>query len=237
MPQRTQPPERSADAGTPRGPAIYRVEHTFGSLVSIAVALHPWIKRLEPWGILLVVVAFIYDFQDRRNQAAVNSWQLLTTRASGNSGKIQALEYLHGQGVPLVGIDLSPPDRDNGTPDNPYDDPQGAYLRGVILPGAVLSRAKLSRADLSYAKLSRADLSRADLSEADLSDAALIGAYLIGADLSSAILYSADLSGAMLRLRYVGLHARNLTQEQLNSACGDEKTELPEGLTIPMCEK
>ncbi|MGF1563248.1 MAG: pentapeptide repeat-containing protein [Geminicoccaceae bacterium] len=293
MPQRTQPPERSGDAATSRGPAIYRVEHTFGRIGLLVGAIHPAVKALEPWGILLAVVAFSIDYEDRRQDRIdrreeridrqaervareegrrVNAWQLLTTPASGNSGKIHALDYLNDQDVPLVGIDLSPPEPDNGTPDNPDDDPQGAYLRDVKLPGAVLRSAKLSRADLSgadlrFASLSGANLHRAnlwgaDLSDANLSGANLSGANLLGANLLGATLYSADLtgaglldsdlsdadlsgaklsgaklSGAILGLSFVDMDARNLTQAQLDEACGDEKTELPEGLTIPMCEK
>jgi uncharacterized protein YjbI with pentapeptide repeats len=79
------------------------------------------------------------------------------------------------------------------------------------------------RPDLSFADLSRADLSRADLSGANLSRA-----DLSGADLSDANLGNAGLSGATLS------NAKNLTQTQLDEACGNA-TKLPEGLTIKMC--
>lgn len=45
----------------------------------------------------------------------------------------------------------------------------------------------------------------------------------------SAMLNDADLRDADLT------DAINLVQEQLDEACGDEKTKLPEGLTIPPC--
>jgi uncharacterized protein YjbI with pentapeptide repeats len=50
------------------------------------------------------------------------------------------------------------------------------------------------------------------------------GANLRGADLSDADLRSAKLSGV-----------RNLTQAQLDKACGDTNTKLPEGLTLNPC--
>ena len=78
------------------------------------------------------------------------------------------------------------------------------------LPSADLIYANLSRADLFGANLSRADLIYANLSRADL-----INAYLNNADLSRA-----DLSDA-----------KNLTQAQLDLACGRPKA-LPEGLKL-----
>jgi uncharacterized protein YjbI with pentapeptide repeats len=65
--------------------------------------------------------------------------------------------------------------------------------------------------------LHKADLSGADLGGADLRKANLHGANLDGADLGGA------------DLGKVG----DLTQEQLESARGDEATRLPEGLVRP----
>jgi len=122
-------------------------------------------------------------------------------------------------------------------------DLNGAKLFDANLSGANLSRANLSRADLSdanlgnaglsgadlsLAHLSGANLSRADLSRADLSGANLSRADLSAADLSDANLGNAGLSGATLS------NAKNLTQTQLDEACGNA-TKLPEGLTIKMC--
>ncbi len=74
--------------------------------------------------------------------------------------------------------------------------------------------------NLREADLSDADLRRADLNIADLSGADLFRADLIGADLSDANLQEAVI----------------LTQSQLNKACGNERTELPQGLSIKPCE-
>ena len=65
-------------------------------------------------------------------------------------------------------------------------------------------------------------LERADLRGLDLSKASLAGAALARADLEGANLEGARLPGV-----------RNLTQEQLDVANGDDQTVLPAGLTRP----
>ena len=68
------------------------------------------------------------------------------------------------------------------------------------------------------------------LSGADLARADLFRATLVGADLSGATLSGADLPWANLS------KALGLAQEQLDAACGNDETKLPEGLTIKPCE-
>jgi uncharacterized protein YjbI with pentapeptide repeats len=64
-----------------------------------------------------------------------------------------------------------------------------------------------------------------------LTGAHLRFADLSGAHLSRADLSLADLTGANLR------GAKNLTQEQLDQACGNADTKPPEGLTVKaMCK-
>jgi uncharacterized protein YjbI with pentapeptide repeats len=133
-------------------------------------------------------------------------------------------------------------------------------LRGANLRLANVSRANLSEANLHGANLSEANLSEANLSEADLSEANLHGANLNfanlnngtdlhGADLGGADLHGANLHGANLHaanLSFADLRgatllganlssARNLAQTQLNAACGDEKTQLPDGFSLNPC--
>jgi Pentapeptide repeats (8 copies) len=110
----------------------------------------------------------------------------------------------------------------------------GADLTGANLGLAELNGAYLSGANLTGANLSRSNLRSADLSGANLRGANLIGtnlsvAYPIGADLTGANLRDADLTGANLsRANLRG--AKNLIQTQLNEACGNNETDLPEGL-------
>ena len=93
-------------------------------------------------------------------------------------------------------------------------------------PDSVNVAAVLSGANLTGANLSRTNLRSADLSGANLRGANLIGTNLSVADLIGADLTGATLSGANLR------GAKNLIQTQLNEACGNNETELPEGLDL-----
>ena len=161
----------------------------------------------------------------REQEAIARSWELVTRRASGNSGKVGALEYLASQGQVLNGIDLSCAtmggiDVVKGTETcarptflNELDLSEHTHGKPVLLFNADLSGAVLSEADLSGARLSRADLSgvslwkadlssawlpRADLSDAWLTEANLRGAHLRGGDLSGADLRGGNLIGAVL---------------------------------------
>jgi hypothetical protein len=126
----------------------------------------------------------------------------------------------------------------------------GAKISGALLDDALLAGANLARADLSHTVLTDANLSRAFLAGANLSGAGPVFANLRGAVLRGANLSGANLSGANLRdtdLRDTDLsHAslwvanmagadlsigRNVTQEQLDQACGKPKA-LPEGLHL-----
>jgi uncharacterized protein YjbI with pentapeptide repeats len=101
-----------------------------------------------------------------------------------------------------------------------------ADLNGAHLSGANLTDANLGGTNLRSADLSGADLRGANLRGADLNGAYPIGANLTGANLRDATLTGADLSGADLS------GAKNLIQGQLNEACGNSKTVLPEGFDV-----
>jgi len=81
--------------------------------------------------------------------------------------------------------------------------------------------------DLHNTNLQDANLAGAQLLHANLTGAQLQDAFLGGAQLLHANLTGAQLQGVDLR------KAQNLTQEQINTACVDETTTLPEGLTKP----
>jgi uncharacterized protein YjbI with pentapeptide repeats len=123
-----------------------------------------------------------------------------------------------------------------------------ATLRGATLSGANLSGANLSGADLSgvdlssdlywgRANLSGVNLRGANLTRADLSGLnrlGVLGANLTRANLSRAELNDANLSDANLSGADLS-DAKNLTQTQLDKACGNANTKLPEGLTLKPC--
>jgi len=140
-------------------------------------------------------------------------------------------------GANLSGADLKGADLSNANLNQ-------AKLIGATLIGTLLSRTRLSGADLTGARLIGAHLPdaflpdanlrkafffHADLQRADLSGANLTNASLANADLSGANLSGANLSGADLS------DAQNLTQTQLDKACGDVDTTLPMGLTLKTC--
>jgi uncharacterized protein YjbI with pentapeptide repeats len=133
---------------------------------------------------------------------------------------------------------------------------QGAFLQGADLqdvyvpPGVVVERVNARRiiipsesqeviitrnvlganpqgANLQGANLQGANLQGANLQGANLQEASLRGANLRGANLQWANLQWANLYWASLT------EAKNLTQDQINTACTDENTKLPEGLTRP----
>ncbi len=121
---------------------------------------------------------------------------------------------------------------------------QEAYLSDANLQGADLFNANLQGADLGGANLQGAYLWHADLQGADLRVANLQGANLFGANLQEAKLGGANLQGANLwganlqgaDLRVADLtNTTDLTQEQLDQACGNEETKLPPGLTVKPC--
>ncbi len=113
---------------------------------------------------------------------------------------------------------------------------KGANLEGANLEGANLKEAELQGANLEKAGLVSANLELAKMQRSTLTDAYLQTANLKGANLEGANLEGADLSGT--NLKGANLEGcKNLTQQQLDGACGDEKTRLPNGLSISSCDK
>src|SRR5215217_7312645 len=128
--------------------------------------------------------------------------------------------------------------------DNPrirlfYADLTSANLKGTdaqenkfVLENVNLRGVNLADADLEYismkgSNLSNSHLVNTDLSNADLSDANLYHAYLDNVDLSGANLSDADLGDLDLR------NDTGLTQEQIDEAIGNERTQLPDDLQRP----
>jgi len=141
----------------------------------------------------------------------------------------------------------------------------GATFRGADLTGIHLTRAKLAGADFSGANMAGAVLTNADLRGANLSDSRLDAVRVHGADFTGANLQranlrmleyvkrltfaDADARDAVFRHAFLGgvdftgtdlrgadfTRATGLTNAQLARACGDERTILPPGLSIPRC--
>lgn len=156
------------------------------------------LEYLGTFSILIAAIFYFAESGDRIKQKHYQAWQVINTAQGkgGSGGRIEALQELNADKVPLVGIDL-----------------RDAFLQGVKLDHADLSRSEFGSADLrdgslcsanlAYAGLNTAnlrgsDLRRANLAHAELTDTDLSNTNLSGADLSGARIDGADLRGANL---------------------------------------
>ena len=166
-------------------------------------------------------------------------------------------------GVRLNNADLSSSNFNNsnlsgGSLDG--SDLSGAHFRGALMfrikgndvnmPSAVLEDATLTEARISNSRLADANLSRANLSRAVFSDSDFKGAHfenanLTGAQFQSGQFQNTHFNGAILidtKLDGANFSGANMStvqglkQAQLDVACGDEKTRLPVGLSLPYCD-
>jgi Pentapeptide repeats (8 copies) len=169
----------------------------------VAYILSNWsflevLEYLGSFSILIAVIFYFSESGDRLKQKHYQAWQVINTAQGkgGSGGRVEALQELNADGIPLVGVDVS-----------------GAFLQGIRLQGARLVRSNFSGADLRDSDFASADFADADLRSANfrrsilrgarfqrasLDDADLWGADLSNADLSSATLVSADLRFANL---------------------------------------
>jgi pentapeptide repeat protein len=149
---------------------------------------------LGRFSILVAVVFYFSDSGNRIKQRHYQAWQVINTAQGkgGSGGRIEALQELNADKVPLVGVDVS-----------------SAFLQGLKLERANLLRADFSTADLRGSDLESADFTNADLHFANLREsnlkntsfqsAKMTDVDLWGSDLSGAKLDDADMSGADLR--------------------------------------
>jgi uncharacterized protein YjbI with pentapeptide repeats len=111
--------------------------------------------------------------------------------------------------------------------------------RGCDLRGADLSHECVKNGDLSGADFSGAIAVDMCMSYANFTDVSFRNANLSGANLSHSNLARANLSGAKLSitsLKGADLSTvKGLTQAQLDRACADSETRLPEGLHAVRC--
>ena len=170
--------------------------------------------------------------------ALTQSWLLLTSKSVGNSGKVQALEYLASQGESLDGINLSCKmlgeikvikNKEKcirpvylGDLDLSVDTlGEGASLHKAILSGVILTDAKLSGADLSNSVFFGSDLEGADFRKTNLWFSNLRSADLEGVNFSKANMRQAGLDGANLQnaiLRHAVLDNAKMDNVDLGGA-------------------
>ncbi len=159
----------------------------------IAYALNHWtflevLEYMQSFSVLVAVIFYFSESGDRLKLKHYQAWQVINTAQGkgGSGGRIDALQELNSDRVPLVGVDAS-----------------GAFLQGLQLEHARLLRANLSGADIrdgdfAFADLSDANLRSTNFRESNLRNAGFAGATLDDADLSDADLSAADVSGSTL---------------------------------------
>src|SRR5215471_16567920 len=149
----------------------------------VAFALSRWsfLEVLEYLGSFSVLVGVIFYFSesgDRIKQRHYQAWQVINTAQGkgGSGGRIEALQELNEDKVPLVGVDVS-----------------SAFLQGLKL-----ERANLLRADFSAADLRNSDLKSANFTSADLHSANFRESDLEDATFEDANMKDVDMSGSNL---------------------------------------
>ncbi|HWE04911.1 MAG TPA: pentapeptide repeat-containing protein [Tepidisphaeraceae bacterium] len=133
----------------------------------------------ETFSVLVALIFWVAEASERKQQKHYQAWQVINTAQGkgGNGGRLDALEQLNDDHVPLVGVDVNQ-----------------AYLQGIHLEQAELRRATFAACDLRNAHFRRARLADTTFTSANLR-----GAELRGADLSEAALIDADLTDADFR--------------------------------------
>jgi hypothetical protein len=154
----------------------------------VAYFLSNWsfLEVLEYLGTFSVLIGVIFYFSesgDRVKQRHYQAWQVINTAQGkgGSGGRIEALQELNADKVPLVGVDVS-----------------SAFLQGLDLKGANLMRADFSSADLRNSNLIAVNFTLANLHSANLRDSSLDHAVFVNADLADADLAGSSLAGADL---------------------------------------
>jgi hypothetical protein len=140
-----------------------------------------FIDYLRSFGIVVAVIFYFSESGDRLKQKHYQAWQVINTAQGkgGNGGRLDALQELNEDHVPLVGVDAS-----------------GAFLQGLHLEKANLARANLNAADVRNAVLPAIDFSDGNLRSANFRDSNCRGASFRAATLDDADFSGADLSGA-----------------------------------------
>jgi hypothetical protein len=137
------------------------------------------LEYLSSFSVLVGVIFYFSESGDRVKLRHYQAWQVINTAQGkgGSGGRIEALQELNQDKVPLVGVDVS-----------------SAFLRELKLENASLVRANFSAADVRDA-----DLSAADFADADLHSANFRNANLGNASFEAANMDDVDLAGSNLR--------------------------------------
>jgi len=115
---------------------------------------------------------------------------------------------------------------------------------GATMTGADMARCAFLNSNFNGAKLQNAKALATDFSGSHFVHARLDEANLTGANFSNTVLKNVEFGKAQLQGTYFQgaqlqganlSNAKGLTQSQLDLACGNAKTQLPIGLSVPYC--
>ena len=178
-----KPSKKHVDASPPR---FSRPLET----IAIVIALITLIAQL------LVSLLQYNEWQEeskaRHEERSARAWQILTTNAPGNSGKVEALEFLARNNVPLTDIDLSCKSNDGlWLEDRNFCEAGRVYLRNLDLSMQNIGY----RVNLKGANFSGADLTGAAFDGAILNDAIFNGAILEGVSFRDTLLLATSFDG------------------------------------------
>ena len=177
-------------------------------------SLLSFFSAVQPFAIVLAVIALIIDIRYQHEERVARAWQRLSSTQTGNTAIRESLEYLNHEGVwffgkrrvSLDGIEVTPPyltlvgQQEAQLSLDAQDCFKFVNLQRIKLPSAELSDAKFTCADLRQANFQNAMLYRADFRNARMWNANLHGARLQGAKFDGADLWKADLRGAQMQL-------------------------------------
>src|SRR5258705_3149377 len=134
---------------SPWSTLFHRIEW---SLAWAAWALGNWaflevVEYLRTLSVLFVIILYFSEGGDRLKLKHYQAWQVINTAQGkgGSGGRIEALEELNRDRVPLVGINAA-----------------GAFLQGVRLRNGKLLRCNLEACDLRNSDFWRSDMQFAD---------------------------------------------------------------------------
>lgn len=140
----------------------------------------------------------------------INLSHAILNGAKGPDAEFEASNFSHSK---MLGASFQ--DAEFNVCNLSHSDMTGAKLNETEFTNSNLSHTQLGAASFREASFERVDFRNADFGSAILKNADFNEVYLAGADLS---------------------HVRGLRNEQLQGACGDDKTKLPRKLTTPACD-
>ena len=152
--------------------------------------LFPVLEHLSKLSILVALIVFVIEIPERAEQRAAEqtrtnyeAWGVILSNEGkpASGGRVEALQNLNQQNIPLTNINLS-----------------GAFLSDIQLPNAQLDGAILNNALLNRANLEKSYMINTKLEKVAFINANLKEANFFAADLSNAVFREADLTKASL---------------------------------------